>query len=91
MPQVSCAVDECSSCTYGINQWRKEPCLEYRGKNVVKGQCPICGRPYSLCCFPAEMTKGKERGRCMDSGSQKIQTEQNGPQNAVIRFVHYIL
>ena len=41
----------------------KEACLEYGDKNVVKGQCPNCERPYSLYCFPAEMTKGKERDK----------------------------
>ena len=40
------------------------------------------------------MTKGKEREREMNGfrlSNEKIQTEQNGPQKAVIGFVHYIL
>ena len=61
MPKVNCAVAECSSRTYGINRWKQEPCLEHGDNNVVKGPCPNCERLYSLYCFPAEMTKGKER------------------------------
>ena len=58
MPKVNCAVVGCST---EKNKWKKEPCLEPGEKSVVKGQCPNCERPYSLACFPAEMTKGKER------------------------------
>ena len=61
MPKVNCAIVGCSSSTYGINKSKKEPCLEHGHKNVVKEQCPNCERPYSPYCFPAEMTKGKER------------------------------
>ena len=56
MPKVNCAVVGCSS-TYGINKWKNELCLEHGDKNVVKGQCPNCERPYSLYCFLAEMTR----------------------------------
>ena len=38
MPKVNCAVAGCSSSTYGINKWKKEPCLENGDKNVVEGQ-----------------------------------------------------
>ena len=34
MPKVNCAVVGCSSNTYGINKWKKEPCLEHGDKNV---------------------------------------------------------
>ena len=61
MPKVNSAVVGCSSSNYGINKWKKEPCLEHGDKNVVKKQCRNCERPYSLYCFPAEMPKGKER------------------------------
>ena len=40
---------------------KKEPCLEHEDKNFVKEQCPNFKRPYHLYCFPAEMTKGKEK------------------------------
>ena len=60
MRKGNCVVVGCSSSTYGINKWKKEPFLENGDKNVVKGQCPNWKRPYSLYCFPAEMTKGKE-------------------------------
>ena len=49
----------------------KEPCLKYGDKNVVKGQYPNCKRPYSLYCYSAEMTKGKER----DSWTQALKRE----------------
>ena len=75
MPKVYCADVGCRSSTYGINKWKKEPCLEHGDKNVVEEQCPNCERPYSLYCFPAEMTKDKER--CMDSGSQTRKSMQN--------------
>ena len=29
MPKVNYAVVGCSSSTYGINKWKKEPCLEH--------------------------------------------------------------
>ena len=61
MPKVNCAVAGCSSSTYGINNGEKKPCLEHGDKNVVKGQCPNCERLYSLYCFLAKMTKGKDR------------------------------
>ena len=61
MPKVKCVVVGCSSSTYGINNRKKEPCLEHGDKNVVKGQCPNCERPHNLKCFPVEMTKDKER------------------------------
>ena len=78
MPKLNCAVVGCSSSTYGINKWKKEPCLEHGDKNVVKGQCPNCERPYSLYCFPSEMTKGKEREmHGLRLSNEKIQTEQN--------------
>ena len=44
MSKVNCAVVRCSSSTCGINTWKKEPCLEYAAKNVVK-ECPSCKRP----------------------------------------------
>lgn len=40
---------------------KKERCFEHGDKNEVKGQYPNCERPYSLYCFPADMTKDKER------------------------------
>ena len=40
---------------------KKEPCLEHGDKNEVKGQCRNYERPYSLYCFLAEITEGKER------------------------------
>ena len=55
MAKVYCAVVRCSSSTYGINEWKKGPCLEDGDKNVVKGQCSNCERPYSFYCFPAEI------------------------------------
>ena len=61
MPKVNCGVVRCSSGTYGINKWKKEPCLEHGHKNIVEWQCPNRERPYGLYCFPAEMKKGKER------------------------------
>ena len=61
MPKVNCAVVGCSGSIYGINKCKKEPCLEQGDKNVVKRQRPNCERIYSVYCFPAEMTKGKER------------------------------
>ena len=45
MPKVNCAFVGCSSSICGIIKWKKEPCLEYEDKNVVKGQCPNCERP----------------------------------------------
>ena len=48
MPKVNCGFVGCSSSTYGINKWEKEPCLEHGDKNIVKGQCPNCERPLSL-------------------------------------------
>ena len=87
MPKVNCAVVGCSSSTYGINKWKKEPCLEHGDKNVVKGQCPKCERHYSLYCFPVEMTKNKG----FRISNEETQTEWNGPQNVVIVFVYYIL
>ena len=89
MPKVNCGFVGCSSSTYGINKWEKEPCLEHGDKNVVKGQCPNCERPLSLYCFPAEMKKGKENG--FKVSNEIIQTEQNGPPKIVIGFVRYIL
>ena len=82
MPKVNCVVVVCSSSTYGINKWKKEPCLEHGDKNLIKGQRPNCERPCSLYCLPAEMTKGRqrerrERERCMDSGSQMRKFKQN--------------
>ena len=50
-----------------------------------------CERPSSLYCFPAEMKKAKEEMYGFRLSNEKIQTEQNGPQKAVRRFVHYIL
>ena len=46
---------------YLRNSGKKEPCLEHEGKNVIKGQCPNFERLHNLYCFPAKMTKGKER------------------------------
>ena len=67
-------------------------CLEHGEKYVVKGQCLNCERPYSFYCFPAEMTKGKEREmHGFRLSNKKIQIEQNGSQKTVIGFVHYIL
>ena len=37
MSKVNSAVARCSSSTCGINKWKKESCLEYAAKNVVKG------------------------------------------------------
>ena len=91
MPKVNCAVVGCSSSTYGINKQRKERCLEHGDKNVVKGQCLNCERPYSLYCFPTEMTKAKKEMHEFRLSNKKTQTEQNSPQKAVIGFVHYIL
>ena len=54
--------------TYETNKW-EEPFLKHGDKNVVKGQCSNCERPYSLYSFPAEMIK-RQRERCVDSGSQ---------------------
>ena len=36
MPKVNCAVVVCSSSTYGINKWKKEPCLEHKTKMSLK-------------------------------------------------------
>ena len=69
----------------------KKPCSEHGNKNVVKGQRPNCELPYSLYCFPAEMAKGKEGKYVFRLSNEKIQTEQNGSQKKVIRFVRYIL
>ena len=45
-----------------MHKWKKkEPCLEHEDKNVVKKQCPNFERLYRLYCFPAEITKGKEK------------------------------
>ena len=68
MPKVNCTVLGCnSSSTYGINKWKKEPCLEHGNKNVVNRQCPNCERcPYSL-----------QRERCMDSDSQTRKSKQD--------------
>ena len=61
MPKINCATVGYNSSTYRVNKWKKEPCLEHGDKNVVKGHCPNYERSYSLCCFPSDMTKGKER------------------------------
>ena len=49
--------------------------LEHGDKNVVKGQCPNCERPvfiiYTLYCFAAEMSQGKER----DEWNQALKRE----------------
>ena len=52
MSKVNFAVFVCSRSTYGINKWKKNPCLEHGDKNAVKGECPNCERPYSLYFFP---------------------------------------
>ena len=60
MWKLNCAVVGCSSSsssTYGINK------KEHRYKSIVEGQCPNCEIPYSLYCFPAEMTNVKERDK----------------------------
>ena len=54
---------------------KKEPCLEHGGKNVVNGQCPNCDRPYCLYCFPAEMTKGKERDEWIEALKRENRNE----------------
>ena len=91
MPKVNSAVVGCSSSNYGINKWKKEPCLEHGDKNVVKKQCRNCERPYSLCCFPAEMTKGKERDTWIQALKQENTNTTECTPKAVIGFVHYIL
>ena len=75
MSKVNCAFVRCSSNNCGINKWKKVPSFEQGDKNLVKGQCPNCERPYSLYCFPAELTKGKEKW--MDSDSQTRKSKQN--------------
>ena len=40
MPKINCATVGYNSSTYGVNKWKKEPCLEHGDKNVVKGHCP---------------------------------------------------
>ena len=88
MLKVNCGVVRCSSGTYGINKWKKEPYLEHGDKNIVEWQCPNCERPYSLYCFPVEMKKGKKRDMDLN---ERIQTEQQKePQKTVIQFVHSI-
>ena len=47
MPKVNCAVVGCSSSTYGINKWKKEPCSEHGDKNVVN---PF--QPEAHICVP---------------------------------------
>ena len=42
MLKVNCGVVRCSSGTYGINKWKKEPYLEHGDKNIVEWQCPNC-------------------------------------------------
>ena len=37
MPKINCAVVGCSSSTYGINKWKKEPSLERGDKSAVEG------------------------------------------------------
>lgn len=55
MPKVNCTVVGCSSSTYRINKWKKQPCLEHGHKNVVKGQCPTCEK---LIVFTSYMNSG---------------------------------
>ena len=52
MPKVNCAVVGCSSSTYGINDWKKEPWLERGDKNVIEGYYPNGKRRFSFYCFP---------------------------------------
>ena len=92
MPKINCATVGYNSSTYGVNKWKKEPCLEHGDKNVVKGHCPNYERSYSLCgFFHLTWQRVKREMNGFKLSNDKIQTEQNGPQNAVIGFVHYIL
>ena len=95
MPKVNCAVVGCSSSTYRINKWKKEPCLEHGHKNVVKGQCPSCEKPYSLYQiheFRLHVSRDTlMRDTRIQALKQEIRTEQNELQKAVMGFIHYTL
>ena len=60
-------------------------------KNVGKGQCPNCERPYSLTVLKLRRQKAKREMNEFRLSNEKIQTEQNGLQKTVIRFARYIL
>ena len=86
MPKVNCAVVGCSSSTYGINKWKKEPCLEHGDKNVVKAQCPNSQRKDLIVfsVFQLRWQKAKRETHGFRFSNEKIQTDQNWPQKAVI-------
>ena len=93
MPKVNCAVvGFSSSSTYGLNKWKKEPSLEHGNKNIVKGQCPNCERPYSLYCFPAKMMKGKKRNAWIQDlkGENPDRTKLTPKSSDRICLLHFV-